>query len=136
MGGVMGAEGQGGRGNEGTTTIPRKSLARRLLARVRWPCSAWDKQISFEQWVGFARMCLMRAKRREAGLKSLPSTRLSDTAKAGEMEVSGVVGGASRRGLVSVGCPLLCSCAASYRSALRCHARWTARSGYAESERR
>ena len=33
----------------------------------------WDKQVTYAQWVGFARMCHLRAKRREAGLKALPS---------------------------------------------------------------
>ena len=48
----------------------------------------WDKQISYAQWVGFARMCHMRAKRREAGLKALPSQAISPEARKDAQEVT------------------------------------------------
>ena len=43
----------------------------------------WDKQVSFTQWVGFARMCLIKAKRRQEGLPALPSRPVAHDAKHG-----------------------------------------------------
>jgi hypothetical protein len=40
---------------------------------------SWDKRIQFSQWVGFARMALLRAKRRQEGLSGLPDTKLTTT---------------------------------------------------------
>lgn len=39
--------------------------------------TAWDKRNSFGQWVGFTRMALLRAKRRQQGLEALPFKPLS-----------------------------------------------------------
>merc|ERR1711988_28093 len=50
--------------------------------------NCWDKRRSYNQWVGFARMCLMRAKRKQLGLKSLPSQKLADTADPKATEVT------------------------------------------------
>lgn len=41
----------------------------------------WDKRIQFPQWVGFARMALLRAKRRQEGLSGLPHRDLSALAQ-------------------------------------------------------
>ena len=38
----------------------------------------WDKRVSFEQWIGFARMMHMRARRKISGMHSLPSKNLSE----------------------------------------------------------
>jgi len=49
--------------------------------------TCWDKRTSFAQWVGFARMMLLRSKRRLLGLTSLPSQKLSETAGSGSEPV-------------------------------------------------
>jgi hypothetical protein len=41
----------------------------------------WDKRIQYPQWVGFARMALLRAKRRQEGLSGLPHQDLSEEAQ-------------------------------------------------------
>jgi len=38
--------------------------------------TAWDKRHHYAQWVGFARMMVLRSKRREQGLLSLPSHKI------------------------------------------------------------
>ena len=48
----------------------------------------WDKQVTYAQWVGFARMCHLRAKRREAGLKALPSQANTPSKRPGAREVT------------------------------------------------
>lgn len=40
--------------------------------------TCWDKRHSFAQWVGFARMMLLRSKRRQAGELSLPSKKVME----------------------------------------------------------
>ena len=42
----------------------------------------WDKRIQYPQWVGFARMALLRAKRRQEGLSGLPHQELSEHSHA------------------------------------------------------
>ena len=48
----------------------------------------WDKQVTYAQWVGFARMCHLRAKRREAGVKALPSQANTPAKRPGANEVT------------------------------------------------
>ena len=40
----------------------------------------WDKRIQYPQWVGFARMALLRAKRRMEGEPGLPHQDITDEA--------------------------------------------------------
>ena len=46
--------------------------AREALRLLYTWASCWDKRIPFRQWVGFARMMLLRATRRAADLSSMP----------------------------------------------------------------
>uniref|UniRef100_A0A6T0V389 DUF6817 domain-containing protein n=1 Tax=Alexandrium monilatum TaxID=311494 RepID=A0A6T0V389_9DINO len=46
--------------------------------------TCWDKRHPFAQWVGFARMMVLRAKRREQGLLSLPSTKVLECGAGAE----------------------------------------------------
>merc|ERR1712032_47492 len=50
--------------------------------------TCWDKRAMFGQWVGFARMALLRAKRCEQGLSVLPSRQLSANGKPDEHDVT------------------------------------------------
>jgi len=58
-----------------------------LELHYQW-ATCWDKRHSFGQWVGFARMAVLRAKRRLASLESLPRRTVSSTAAETDTKVT------------------------------------------------
>lgn len=73
--------------NRGAFAEAAAEAARGLELLYQW-ATALDKRYSWNQWVGFTRLCHLRAKRRELGRTALPTRTLSDSAIVPAREVS------------------------------------------------